>query len=106
MYLTDPISRLQVFNTPFWRRVVIAGVGIVAFYKFAPEPTNDTALAKYISSTMTAPEVWSNASFKHLVLSAKGSEETLLMADAKPPVVHRYRFPQCVTGLSSPGYPL
>lgn len=94
------MSRSKVFNTPFWRRAVIAGVGVVAFYKFAPEPTNDTAIAKYISSTMTAPEVWRDASFKHLVLSAKGSDDTLLVANAKPPVVHRYRFPQCVIDLS------
>ncbi|KAM5533326.1 hypothetical protein V8D89_013000 [Ganoderma adspersum] len=93
-YHDSNVYEPEVFNTPFWRRAIIAGVGVVAFYKFAPEPTNDTALAKYISSTMTAPEVWKDAAFKHLVLSAKVSDDTLLMTDAKPPVIHRYRFPQ------------
>ena len=87
---------IKVFNTPFWRRVVLAGVGIVAFYKYAPEPTEDNPIAKYVKSTMAQPEYWKDTAFNHLLLSAKGSDETLLVADAKPPVVHRYRFPQCV----------
>ncbi|TBU43404.1 hypothetical protein BD309DRAFT_960775 [Dichomitus squalens] len=93
-YHDSNVYEPEVFNTPFWRRVVVAGVGIVAFYKFAPEPTEDTLIAKYIKSTMTQPEFWKDTAFKHLVLSAQGSDETLLVADAKPPVVHRYRFPQ------------
>ncbi|KAI0645395.1 hypothetical protein C8Q79DRAFT_1001015 [Trametes meyenii] len=84
----------EVFNTPFWRRAALAAVGVVAFYKFAPAPGDDNFIAKYISRTMTPAEVYRNLSFKHLVLSAQGSDETLLVTDAKPPVVHRYRFPQ------------
>lgn len=94
----------KVFNTPFWRRAVLAALGVVAFYKYAPAPGDDNAIAKYISSTMTHPDVWSNTAFSHLVRSAQISDNTLLMTDAKPPVVHRYRFPQCVsfyTGLAS-----
>ncbi len=86
----------EVFNTPFWRTAVIAAFGLVAFYKFAPAPSDETLIAKYVSRTMTSGEVWKDILFKHLLLSAQGSDETLLIADAKPPVVHRYRFPQCV----------
>ncbi|OJT10773.1 hypothetical protein TRAPUB_12715 [Trametes pubescens] len=86
----------EVFNTPFWRTAVIAAFGVVAFYKFAPAPSDETLIAKYVSRTMTSGEVWKDILFKHLLLSAQGSDETLLIADAKPPVVHRYRFPQCV----------
>ncbi|KAI0779837.1 hypothetical protein C8Q74DRAFT_1197743 [Fomes fomentarius] len=84
----------EVLNTPFWRRAVLAALGVVAFYKYAPAPGDDNAIAKYISSTMTHPDVWSNTAFSHLVRSAQVSDDTLLMADAKPPVIHRYRFPQ------------
>ncbi|RPD63905.1 hypothetical protein L226DRAFT_610200 [Lentinus tigrinus ALCF2SS1-7] len=84
----------EVFNTSFWRRAVIAAVGVVAFYKYAPAPGDDNPIAKYISSTMTPAEVWHNMAFKHLAMSAQGSDDTKLMVDAKPPTVHRYRYPQ------------
>lgn len=86
----------SVFNTSFWRRAVVAAIGVVAFYKYAPAPGDENRIAKYISSTMTPAEVWRDVAFKHLTLAAKGSEETKLMVDAKPPTVHRYRYPQCV----------
>ncbi|KAI0633390.1 hypothetical protein C8Q77DRAFT_1114725 [Trametes polyzona] len=84
----------EVFNTPFWRRAAIAAIGAVAFYKYAPAPGDENPIAKYVARMMTPADVWKNISFKHLVLSAQGSDETLLVTDAKPPVVHRYRFPQ------------
>ncbi|TFK94601.1 hypothetical protein K466DRAFT_649241 [Polyporus arcularius HHB13444] len=84
----------EVFNTPFWRRAAIAAVGIVAFYKYAPAPGDENPIAKYISSTMTPAKVYQDVSFKHLIGSAQISDDTKLMVDAKPPVVHRYRYPQ------------
>ncbi|KAI0371132.1 hypothetical protein BV20DRAFT_965803 [Pilatotrama ljubarskyi] len=84
----------EVFNTPFWRRVALASLGVIAFYKYAPAPGDENPIAKYVARTMTPAQVWKNTGFKHLLLSAQGSDETLLVADAKPPVVHRYRFPQ------------
>ncbi|KAH9855210.1 hypothetical protein C2E23DRAFT_874800 [Lenzites betulinus] len=84
----------EVFNTPFWRRAAVAAVGVVAFYKFAPAPGDETLVAKYVTSTRTPADVWKSISFKHLLLSAEGSDVTLLVTDAKPPTVHRYRYPQ------------
>ncbi|KAI0829667.1 hypothetical protein BC628DRAFT_1314712 [Trametes gibbosa] len=84
----------EVFNTPFWRRAALAAVGVVAFYKFAPAPGDDTLIAKTVARTMAPADVWKSISFKHLLLSAQGSDETLLVTDAKPPTVHRYRYPQ------------
>ncbi|KAI0655945.1 hypothetical protein C8Q70DRAFT_922624 [Cubamyces menziesii] len=86
----------EVFNTPFWRRAALAAVGVVAFYKFAPAPGDENPIGKFIARTMTPAEVWRNAGWKHLVLSKEVSEETKLVTTAKPPPVHRYRFPQCV----------
>ena len=48
---------------------------------------------------MAPKELWSSIGFSHLLKSAQGSDETLLVAEAKPPVVHRYRFPQCVLAI-------
>ncbi len=97
LLFTDFLSfNLLVFNTPFWRRAAIAAVGIVAFYKYAPAPGDENPIAKYISSTMTPAKVYQDVSFKHLIGSAQISDDTKLMVDAKPPVVHRYRYPQCV----------
>ncbi|KAI9067124.1 hypothetical protein FKP32DRAFT_1588936 [Trametes sanguinea] len=84
----------EVWNTPFWRRVALAAVGVVAFYKYAPAPGDENPIAKYIARSMASPEALKEASFKHLLLCAQGSDETLLVADSKPPVVHRLRFPQ------------
>ncbi|KAI8993778.1 hypothetical protein BD414DRAFT_435959 [Trametes punicea] len=84
----------EVFNTPFWRRVALVAVGVVAFYKYAPAPGDDNPIAKYLSRSQVPAEVYKEAAFKHLLLAAQGSDETLLVADSKPPVVHRLRFPQ------------
>ncbi|KAI0334941.1 hypothetical protein GY45DRAFT_1293768 [Cubamyces sp. BRFM 1775] len=84
----------EVFNTPFWRRAALAAVGVVAFYKFAPAPGDENPIAKYIARTMTPAEVWKNLAWNHLVLSTQVSDETKLVTTAKPPPVHRYRFPQ------------
>ncbi|KAJ8488924.1 hypothetical protein ONZ51_g3243 [Trametes cubensis] len=89
-----PVCGDQVFNTPFWRRAALAAVGVVAFYKFAPAPGDENPIGKFIARTMTPAEVWRNAGWKHLVLSKEVSEETKLVTTAKPPPVHRYRFPQ------------
>ena len=85
-----------MWNTPFWRRAFLAGLGVVAFYKFAPAPGDDTTIAKYISKNMSPAALWDATSFSHLIKSAERSDEVLLVADAKPPTIHRYRFPQCV----------
>lgn len=49
---------------------------------------------------MTSSEILEKIHLKHLVMSVENSEDKLLMTDAKPPVVHRYRFPQCVLACS------
>ncbi|GBE81267.1 hypothetical protein BKA93DRAFT_721758 [Sparassis latifolia] len=82
------------FSSPAWRYFVLCGLGVVGFYKFAPEPSENVYITRLIAHYATPSEVWHRFNWKHLLLSVQGSDEALLMADAKPPPVHRYRYPQ------------
>ncbi|KAI0769310.1 hypothetical protein BD413DRAFT_81224 [Trametes elegans] len=97
---------LETFNTPFWRGAVLATLGFVAFYKYAPEPNDQNLIARFVNSAKTPEEVWKDISFKHLLLSAQASDERLLVTDAKPPVVHRFRFPQRFEMFSPNSHPV
>ena len=86
--------RTTDFSSAGWRYLVLLGLGTAAFYNFAPAPGEDTYLARFIAHYMTPAEVWRNYAEAHLLLSAESAQEALLVADARPPPVHRFRYPQ------------
>ncbi|KAH9912880.1 hypothetical protein B0H21DRAFT_704133 [Amylocystis lapponica] len=82
------------FSSPVWRSFLLLGIATAAFYKYAPAPGEDTFVTSFIAHYITPSEVWSKIAYKHLLMSVEDSDENLLMADAKLPAVHRYRYPQ------------
>ncbi|OBZ68131.1 hypothetical protein A0H81_11904 [Grifola frondosa] len=93
-YHDNNVYPKEDFLTPFWRNFIIFSAGVVAFYKYAPAPSNDAYLTRWISQYATPAEVLERLGYKHLLLSAEQSVDNLIMADAKRPPVHRYRYPQ------------
>ncbi|KAK7692679.1 hypothetical protein QCA50_004312 [Cerrena zonata] len=82
------------FSSPIWRRFVLAGLLAAGFYKFAPSPNEDNYFTRALAQYQTPSEYWAKLNGKHLALTAEAQTDSLLVASAKPPPVHRYRFPQ------------
>ncbi|KZT63767.1 hypothetical protein DAEQUDRAFT_815457 [Daedalea quercina L-15889] len=90
---STPYSK-EGFSGPFWKGLVIAGFGVVGFYKYAPGPGDDTLLTRAIASYSTPAQVWEKLSYKHLLQTVEVADDSLLVAEAKRAPVHRYRYPQ------------
>ena len=84
------------FSSGVWRNFIIFGLAVVGFYKFAPSPTEDNYITRWIAHYKTPNKVWESINFNHLVMSAQGCDDVLLVTDAKRPPIHRYRYPQSV----------
>ncbi|TFY79258.1 hypothetical protein EWM64_g4755 [Hericium alpestre] len=84
------------FNSRIWAYTVLAGLGVVGFYKFAPSSGEDNFISKYIAHYRTPKEVWENWANKHLEFQTQVQENTFIIQHAKLPPVHVYRFPQAL----------
>jgi len=82
------------FTSSFWRNSILFSALVVAFYKFAPTPSQDVYLTRWLAKLSTPLDVWENINAKHLHLAQQLSADTLLTSDARMSTVHRYRYPQ------------
>ncbi|CAL1707011.1 unnamed protein product [Somion occarium] len=82
------------FSAPIWRRFILYSLLAVGFYKFAPSPKEDNPFSRFLDQYRTPQEVWAAVNLKHLELSAQSQVDNLLVAEAKRPPVHRFRYPQ------------
>jgi hypothetical protein len=87
---------LAGFGNAVWRNTVLAGLAIVAFYKYAPEPSENVYLTRWIAMYSRSREDWLNFNAVHTAASQESADQALLFHDAKAPVLRRYRYPQCV----------
>lgn len=72
----------------------MAGVGLVAFYKFAPAKGEPNRITSYLSGLLTPKEIWNEINNKHLDLSVTEMQEKLQVQSAQRPSLVRYRYPQ------------
>ncbi|KAH6914131.1 hypothetical protein BKA70DRAFT_1260518 [Coprinopsis sp. MPI-PUGE-AT-0042] len=89
------------FGNTVWRNTVLAGLAIVAFYKYAPEPSENVYLTRWIAMYSRSREDWLNFNAVHTAASQESANQSLLFHDAKAPVLRRYRYPQAI-GQASP----
>ena len=75
---------------------MLATLGVVAFYKFAPAPGEENRLTAALAEYSKPSEFWEKLTLKHLMQTVEVSDGALLVGEAKRPPVHRYRYPQCV----------
>ena len=68
------------FSGPFWRRFVLATLGVVAFYKFAPAPGEDNRLTAALAESSRPAEFWEKLTVKHLLQTVEVSDGALLEA--------------------------
>lgn len=84
------------FVNPFWGKVLFFTLLTGAAIKYAPAPSEDVYLTRWIEMYRPSRELWYHLNAKHTAQSSQVSDNTLLIADAKPPPIHRFRYPQSV----------
>ncbi|TFK18926.1 hypothetical protein FA15DRAFT_602417, partial [Coprinopsis marcescibilis] len=89
------------FGSPVWRSVAVAGLAAVAFYKYAPERSENVYLTRWIALYTKPREHWLDLNAKHAAMSQTEADHSLLLHDARKPPVHRFRYPQGI-GQASP----
>ncbi|KAN0107333.1 hypothetical protein V8E52_010269 [Russula decolorans] len=76
-----------------WAHTLIAALGIVGFYKFAPSPDEDNYVTRYISYYFTPSSSWAATNDRHLELTANLQEAVQISQTGQRPHIHRYRYP-------------
>ncbi|KAH9956898.1 hypothetical protein BC827DRAFT_1228816 [Russula dissimulans] len=84
------------FSSAGWTYTIIAALGVVGFYKFAPSPGEDNYLTHYIAHYFTPSSSWAAANDRHLELTTNLQEAVQISQSGQRPHIHRYRYPQCV----------
>ena len=83
-----------------WAYTLIAALGIVGFYKFAPSPGEDNYVTRYISYYFTPSSSWAATNNRHLEMTVNLQEAVQISQTGQRPHIHRYRYPQCVSAFS------
>lgn len=84
------------FSSAGWTYTIIAALGIVGFYKFAPSPNEDNYVTRYISYYFTPSSSWASTNDRHLELTTSLQEAVQISQTGQRPHIHRYRYPQYV----------
>ncbi|KAF8224990.1 hypothetical protein L208DRAFT_1409247 [Tricholoma matsutake] len=82
------------FGSPIWGFALLCSFLAVGAYKYAPEPTGDVYLTRWIAMYTSPRNLWLDLNAKHAALQQDISHGNLLLSDAKKARVHRYRYPQ------------
>ncbi|KAH8985986.1 hypothetical protein EDB86DRAFT_2809812 [Lactarius hatsudake] len=89
-----------------WTYTIIAALGIVGFYKFAPSPGEDNYLTRYISHYFTPSSSWARTNDRHLELTTSLQEAVQISQSGQRPHVHRYRYPHSLEVASAFAVPV
>ncbi|KAE9401581.1 hypothetical protein BT96DRAFT_597913 [Gymnopus androsaceus JB14] len=65
-------------------------------YHYAPEPSEESFLTRWIVMYRTSSEKWMDLNAGHTVLSKEAADTFQLFNSAARPPIHRYRYPQYV----------
>ncbi|KAI0302565.1 hypothetical protein BC826DRAFT_985018 [Russula brevipes] len=82
------------FTSAGWTYTIVAALGIVGFYKFAPSPDEDNYVTRYISHYFTPSSSWAATNDRHLELTTNLREAVQVSQTGQRPHIHRYRHPQ------------
>jgi hypothetical protein len=82
------------FFTATWTKATLAGAIAAAAIAYAPEPSEDAYITRWIAMWKTPTEVWSQINDKHTALVVDATKEHLFFTAAERPIRHRLEFPQ------------
>ncbi|KAI0283667.1 hypothetical protein BGY98DRAFT_951242 [Russula aff. rugulosa BPL654] len=94
------------FTSSGWTYTLIAALGIVGFYKFAPSPGEENYVTRYISHYFTPSSSWAAANDRHLELTANLQDAIQISQTGQRPHIHRYRYPHSLEVASSFSVPV
>ena len=95
-YFPTHLLAIPGFATSTIVKAIAFAGAVSAFYKYAPSPSDDNIITRYLSSKATPSEVWERVNIKHAILEQQQADEIQILWSAQRPPVHRYRYPQCV----------
>ncbi|KAI0001381.1 hypothetical protein BJV74DRAFT_820261 [Russula compacta] len=81
------------FTSAGWTYTIIAALGVIGFYKFAPSPGEDNYVTRYISHYFTPSGSWAATNDRHLEMTASLQEAVQISQTGQRPHIHRYRYP-------------
>ncbi|KAJ4498331.1 hypothetical protein C8R41DRAFT_818770 [Lentinula lateritia] len=88
------------FATPAWRRFFVLSIIIGAAYQFAPQPSEEAFVTRWLAMYTTTSEKWLDMNVRHTVLSKEVAEGVNLLTTATRPPINRMRFPQMMDNAS------
>ncbi|KAG7446425.1 uncharacterized protein BT62DRAFT_994049 [Guyanagaster necrorhizus] len=77
-----------------WRNAVLGAFAVAVTYKYAPSPGEDALLTRWMAERQAPVNQDFERNLNHTILTQEQSNERLFFAEAKRPVINRYRFPQ------------
>ncbi|KAI3615165.1 cellular morphogenesis protein [Moniliophthora roreri] len=90
----ETVYTKEGFTSPAWRNGLLVTALALAAYQYAPEPTEDAYLTRWLQMYTTSSGKWLDMNARHTAQSKDSADTTeLFNAGAQPPV-HRLRFPQ------------
>ncbi|KAJ3794739.1 hypothetical protein GGU11DRAFT_729746 [Lentinula aff. detonsa] len=88
------------FATPAWRRFFVVSIIAGAVYQFAPKPSEEAFITRWLAMYTTTSEKWLDMNVRHTALSKNAAEGVNLLTTASRPPIHRMRFPQMMDNAS------
>ncbi|KAF8629107.1 hypothetical protein AX17_005693 [Amanita inopinata Kibby_2008] len=82
------------FSSSIWRDALIASLVAVAVYKYAPTPSDNVYLTRWIALYKTPRDKWLEINASHTAMQQDASAQNILLSDAKKDRVHHYRYPE------------
>ncbi|KAI0268607.1 hypothetical protein BC834DRAFT_866332 [Gloeopeniophorella convolvens] len=94
------------FASAGWTYTIVAALGLVGFYKFAPSPEEDNYVTRYIAHYFTPGASWAKTNDRHLELTTELQEAIQISQTGQRPHIHRYRYPHSLGTASAFSVPV
>jgi len=94
------------FTSAGWTYTIVAALGVVGFYKFAPSPGEENYVTRYISYYFTPSSSWAATNDRHLEMTSSLREATRLSQSGQRSHIHRYRYPHSLEVASAFSVPV
>ncbi|KAJ3506728.1 hypothetical protein NLJ89_g6705 [Agrocybe chaxingu] len=91
----------ESFGGRFWRNVVLVSIAGAVGLKYAPEPSENVYLTRWIAMYTAPRDYWLSLNAKHTAQQEEYARVGLLVNDAQRPPVHRFRYPQMLDQASA-----
>ncbi|KAF9007962.1 hypothetical protein BDQ17DRAFT_1422622 [Cyathus striatus] len=79
------------FGSPFWRNAILLSIVGVAVYKYAPEPSSDAYLTRWINLYCRPASYWLDINARNTAQREEITMANLILSEGKTSKIHRFR---------------